>query len=150
MYKFRLKCHWSLFLRVQSKYSSIGSDNDLAPTRQQPLSEPIMVRLPTDICITRPQWIKPCIFIDFFSSALLCLHISNHTALFYWLDIMLIRTMAPYSFNPLRHIDAIWRHRTGLILAQVIACCLKTPSHFLNQCHRWGLVAYLSSREFHP
>ena len=31
MFEFRLKFHWSLFL----KYSSIGSDNGLAPTRRQ-------------------------------------------------------------------------------------------------------------------
>ena len=29
--------------------------------------------------------------------------------------------------------DAIWRHRFGLTLAQVIACCLMAPSHYLNQ-----------------
>ena len=30
MYEFRLRFHWNLFLRVQLKYSSIGSDNGLA------------------------------------------------------------------------------------------------------------------------
>ena len=34
MYKFRLKFHWILFLRVQ-QYSSIGSDDGLASTRRQ-------------------------------------------------------------------------------------------------------------------
>ena len=33
--------------------------------------------------------------------------------------------------------DAIWRHRSGSILAQVMACCLMAPSHYLNQ---WWLV----------
>ena len=33
MYEFRF--HWSLFLRVQLQYSSIGSDNGLAPVRRQ-------------------------------------------------------------------------------------------------------------------
>ena len=28
----------------------------------------------------------------------------------------------------------LWRHRTGSILAQVMACCLTAPSHYLNQC----------------
>ena len=31
-------------------------------------------------------------------------------------------------------INAIWRHRTGPALAQVMACCLTAPSHYLNQC----------------
>ena len=30
--------------------------------------------------------------------------------------------------------DAIWRHRSGSTLAQVMACCLTAPSHYLNQC----------------
>ena len=35
IFEFRLKFHWSLFLRVQLTYSSIGSDNGLAPSRGQ-------------------------------------------------------------------------------------------------------------------
>ena len=35
MYEFRLRFHWSLFLRLQLQYSSIGSDNGLAPSRRQ-------------------------------------------------------------------------------------------------------------------
>ena len=31
-------------------------------------------------------------------------------------------------------IDAIWRHRSGSTLAQVMACCLRAPSSYLNQC----------------
>ena len=30
--------------------------------------------------------------------------------------------------------DAIWRHRSGSTLAQVMACCLMALSHYLNQC----------------
>ena len=30
--------------------------------------------------------------------------------------------------------DATWRQRSGSTLAQVIACCLTAPSHYLNQC----------------
>ena len=30
--------------------------------------------------------------------------------------------------------DAIWRHRSGSTLAQVMACCLMATSHYLNQC----------------
>ena len=48
---FRFKFHWSLFLRVQLRYSSMGSD-------YKPLFEPVMVRLPTHICVTRPQWVE--------------------------------------------------------------------------------------------
>ena len=34
--------------------------------------------------------------------------------------------------------DAIWRHGSGSTLAQVMACCLTAPSHYLNQC--WLIV----------
>ena len=33
--EFRLKFHWSLFLRSNQQFSSIGSDNGLAPARRQ-------------------------------------------------------------------------------------------------------------------
>ena len=36
--------------------------------------------------------------------------------------------------NALRPSDAIWRHRAGSTLAQVMAFCLTAPSHYLNQC----------------
>ena len=34
--------------------------------------------------------------------------------------------------------DAIWRHRSGSTVAQVMACCLTAPSHYLNQC--WLII----------
>ena len=34
---------------------------------------------------------------------------------------------------------AIWWDRTWSTLAQVMACCLKAPSHYLNQC--WFLIS---------
>ena len=41
--------------------------------------------------------------------------------------------------NSLRPSDAIWRHRSGSTLAQVMACCLTAPSHYLNQC--WLIIS---------
>ena len=38
------------------------------------------------------------------------------------------------SFNSLWPSDAIWQHRSGSTLAQVMARCLTAPSHHLNQC----------------
>ena len=34
--------------------------------------------------------------------------------------------------------DAIWWHRSRLSLAQVMACCLTAPSHYLDQC--WLII----------
>ena len=39
----------------------------------------------------------------------------------------------------LRPGDAIWRQRTGSTLAEVMACCLTAPSHYLNQC--WLIIS---------
>ena len=36
--------------------------------------------------------------------------------------------------NSLWPSDATWRQRSGSTLAQVMACCLTAPSHYLNQC----------------
>ena len=35
--------------------------------------------------------------------------------------------------------DAIWRHRSGSTLVQVMAWCLMAPSHYLNQC--WLIIS---------
>ena len=59
MYEFRLTFHWSLFLGVQ--INNIPTLVHVMAWRRpgdMPLSEPMMVRLPTHICVTRPQWVK--------------------------------------------------------------------------------------------
>ena len=43
------------------------------------------------------------------------------------------------KFNSLWTSDAIWRHRSGSTLAQVMACCLTAPSHYLHQC--WLVIS---------
>ena len=42
-------------------------------------------------------------------------------------------------FNSLWPSDAIWWYRRGSTLAQVMACCLMAPSHYLNQC--WLIIS---------
>ena len=41
--------------------------------------------------------------------------------------------------NSLGPSDAIWRQRSGSTLAEVMACCLTAPSHYLNQC--WFIIS---------
>ena len=43
-----------------------------------------------------------------------------------------------WQFNSLRPSDAIWRQWSWTTLAQVMACCLTAPSHYLNQC--WLII----------
>ena len=42
--------------------------------------------------------------------------------------------------------DAIWRHRSGSPLVQVMACCLTAPSHYLNQC--WFTISKVHWHSF--
>ena len=44
-----------------------------------------------------------------------------------------------FTYNSLRPSDAIWRWRSRSTLAQVMACCLTAPSHYLNQC--WLMIS---------
>ena len=52
------------------------------------------------------------------------------------IDVMLL-LVAPRSSDQVNSLwprEAIWWHGSRSTLAQVMACCLKAPSHFLNQC----------------
>ena len=40
----------------------------------------------------------------------------------------------------------IWRHKSGSTLAQVMACCLTAPSHYLNQC--WLIIGKVQWHSF--
>ena len=49
------------------------------------------------------------------------------------------QSICVYIINSLWPSDAIWRKRSRSTLAQVMACCLTAPSHYLNQ--RWLIVS---------
>ena len=55
-----------------------------------------------------------------------CLKISSTT----WVS----RSSPTWQINSLWPSDTIWRHKSGSTLAQVMACCLMAPSHYLNLC----------------
>ena len=44
-----------------------------------------------------------------------------------------------YYLNSLGSGDAIWPQRSGSTLAQAMACCLRAPNHYLNQC--WLIIS---------
>ena len=44
-----------------------------------------------------------------------------------------------FQINSLWPSDTIWRHTSRSTLAQVMACCLMAPSHYLNQC--WIIIS---------
>ena len=56
MFDFQLKFHWSLFLI--RNVSALVQVMAWCHQGDKPLSEPMMVRLPTHICVARLQWVK--------------------------------------------------------------------------------------------
>ena len=64
MYEFCVRFHWSLFLRFELIYSSIGSDYGLAPTRWQAIiwtndgkkTDAYMRHLPSNELMKSSQW----------------------------------------------------------------------------------------------
>ena len=59
-------------------------------------------------------------------------NINVHFNGFWWIDGYRM------AFNSLRPSDAIWRQWSWTTLAQIMACCLTAPSHYLNQC--WLII----------
>ena len=60
------------------------------------------------------------------------------------------RFLGPRFIKSLGPNNAIWRQRSGSTLAQVMACCLTAPSHYLNQCWLiiWKVQWYSSEDNF--
>ena len=71
-------------------------------------------------------------FICCHSSAVFNIILYWTTQLYIWKSVPQFATVGNH-LNSLRPSDAIWRHRSGSTLAQVMACCLMEPSHYLNQ-----------------
>ena len=65
MFELRFIFHWGLFLRVSINYI-LALVQIMAWRRpgDKPLSEPMMVRLPTHICVTRPRWVNAQVFTN--------------------------------------------------------------------------------------
>ena len=67
-----------------------------------------------------------------------------HQATSHYLSQCWPRFMSPHGVtrpqwvNSLWPNDVIWQHWSGSTLAQVIACCLMAPSHYLN--HYWLII----------
>ena len=62
----------------------------------------------------------------------------------HWNNLMIFITtnvLEPQCVNSLWPNDAIWQYKSVSTLAQVMACCLTAPSHYLCQC--WLLISDL-------
>ena len=96
-------------------------------------------------CIFALKWMQQNIHDD--KSTLVQVMARCHRATSHCLSQCWPRSMSPYGitrlgpseFNSLWPSDAIWRHRSMSTLAQVMACCLTAPNHYLNQC--WPIIS---------
>ena len=105
--------------------------------------------------ISRPIYMCACDCIVQFYLQMYSMHIYRIND--FWLWLWLICSKYPYVdekimplitssselegcpyINSLWPSDAIWRQRFRSTLAQVMACCLTAPSHYLNQC--WLII----------
>ena len=97
---------------------NIGSGNGLLPDGTNPIPEPMLSNNQSSpVTVTWGQLHK---------------RFPNHQSI--KLDWKWLNTL-----NSLMPSDVIWWHRSGSTLAQVMACCLTAPSHYLNQ--RWLIIS---------
>ena len=75
------------------------------------------------------HWVLVTHICEYFTVLSICTTTYNFVAVAETCQLMFYVNL--YS---LWHSVAIWRHRSGLRLARVTACCLTAPSHYLNQC----------------
>ena len=55
-----------------------------------------------------------------------------------FVNVIIYSNTTNSTVNSLWPSHAIWQHRSGSTLAQVMACCLMVSSHYLNQC--WLII----------
>ena len=67
--------------------------------------------------------VKINLAVDYYCLWFLCIHHNRHQKCY-----ISYKTSSFLS-------DAKWQHRSVSSLAQVMACCLMAPNHYLNQCH---------------
>ena len=97
-------------------------------------------------CWFKSDWrgtVAACICLSVHPVTLI-LHLSKHAHHKFELESLNLNEtciLAPlkWVFNSLWPNDATWRHRSGSRLAQVMACCLMAPSHYLSQC--WLIIS---------
>ena len=96
----------------------------------KPLSQPMMVRLPTHICVTQPQWVNTLRPRQdghhFANNVFKCIFLNENV----WILLKISLEFVPKV--PINNIPA---------LAKIMACADQVTSHYLNQ---WWLVCQRS------
>ena len=165
MYKLK---HWGRVTRIcVSKITIIGPDNGLLPSHylnqcwnivdwtlgnklkwnlnqnsnifiQANAFENVIWKMVAYLCC--PQCVKHRNGIERCSNANFSSLVAQKVSLWYLVVLLMITQLAPWQlFNSLWPSNARWRQRSGLTLAQVMACCLTAPSNYLNQS--WLIIS---------
>ena len=136
-------------------------DDSLLPIRQHAIYPELWKVLLAPYGISKPQWVNSLWSSDtiwwhkcgstLVQVILVAWWHPSHYLIQCWLLISEVPWHSPESsfstqtttcvcilFNSLRPSDAIWRQWFWTTLAQVMACCLTAPSHYLNQC--WLII----------
>ena len=89
------------------------------------------------------------------------IHANRHSYTWPWLRMKFLKSstikcswsilfLQPHVLIPIVNLlwpsDAIWWQRSGSTLAQVMACCLTAPSHYLNQC--WLIISEVQRHSY--
>ena len=132
---------------------NIGSGKGLLPASAKPLPQTILTYLHLDpqeyistkfwsyfIHLVRnfsEIWIK---MKQFLSRKCSWNGASIMTAIFSGLNVLIMFSDNKYSWciNSLWPSEAIWWQGSRSTLVHIMACCLKAPSHYLNQC--WLII----------
>ena len=106
----------------------------------KPLSEPMMVSLMTQLCVTRPQWVTTYIMS-------VCGMWTAPTWHHDFIKVTSLTRVGLYhmrSFNTLWPSGTIWRHRSWSTSAKVMACCHSLPKLMLTY-HRCSVGTFTRS-----
>ena len=101
-------------------------------------------------CETAIRWLQQSFTGD--KSTLIHVMAWCHQETSHFLSQCWPRSMLPFGINVPQWVnslwpsDTIWRHKSGSTLAQVKACCLMAPSHYLNQC--WLIISKIQWHSF--
>ena len=107
MFELRLRFHWSLILMIQ--LTALIQIMAWRRSGDKPLSEPMMVRLLTHICIARPQWVK---YFYNSNTFMLSIFYNRFTWIQYYILSLRFRFNRHIIFIPLHggaELDLIWR-----------------------------------------
>ena len=126
IYEFRLTFHWNLFLRFKLTIFSLVQITAWRRPGDKPLSEPMMLSLLTQICITLPQWFNP-LHAQSLSGNIIHIYNSHHYSTMEY-HTVLIFTLKKGKNTPFSIVNTLRPRKNGLHFPDDIFKCI-----FLNE-----------------